>query len=89
MSLICQPISEDIKQHNSKKVETVQQLIVTMTVNRVYRLTVDTPISAFQSKVKTVQRLIVTMTVDRLYMLTVNTTIPAIQSKVETVNGCS
>ena len=41
------------------KVEAVQRLIVTMTVDRLYRLTVNTTIPAFQ------QRLIVTMKVDR------------------------
>ena len=41
------------------KVETVQRLIVTMTVDRLYMLTVNTIIPAFQ------QRLIVMMTVGR------------------------
>ena len=41
------------------KVETVQRLIVTMTVDRLYMLTVNTTTPAFQ------QRLIVTMTVGR------------------------
>ena len=36
------------------KVETVQRLIVTMTVDRLYMLTVNTTIPAFQTKVETV-----------------------------------